>query len=106
MPGVSCEQKFRRLRLRVEPEGFLASSVQEELNGLSKIGETFILGFPLSIGPGHFQTSRPKTALVRLALMNDRRELFHAHIVTSFRDDFKLLPLVDFCLSMNEPDVA
>jgi hypothetical protein len=66
--------------LGVKPEGFLKSGLQQELDGLSKVAQTFILGFALSVGPRHFKTCRPKTAFVRLALMNDGRELFHAPI--------------------------
>jgi len=33
MPAVSCQQKFRRLRLGIEAEGFLTPCVQQELNG-------------------------------------------------------------------------
>jgi len=51
--------------------------IQQELNRLCKVAQTFILGFALSIGAGDFQAGRPKTAFVRLALMNDRSELFH-----------------------------
>src|SRR5580658_6838254 len=43
--------------------------------------EAFVLGFALPVGARHFQTGRPKTAFVRLALMQDRGELFHAGTV-------------------------
>jgi hypothetical protein len=89
MPGISCHQKFHRLRLRVKPEGFLASALQQKLNSLSKVLQAFVLSLALSIGSWDFQTGCPKTAFVWLALMNDGRELFHIHNVNSFRSVFK-----------------
>src|SRR5258706_2673872 len=53
---------------------------QQELNGLFEVAKTRFLGLALTIGAGNFQTSRPKTALIRLAPVNNSRELFHALI--------------------------
>jgi hypothetical protein len=68
---------------------------KQELNSLFNVLQAFIFGLAWSIGPWHFQASRPKTAFVRLALMNDRRELFHVHNLTSFPSAFK--PIFQSC---------
>ena len=81
MPGVSCQHQFRRFRLGIEPESFLTPGVQQQLNGFLEVAKTFFLRLALSIRAGNFQTSRPKTAFVRLAVMNDGREFSHAPIL-------------------------
>ena len=77
-PDVSCQHQFRRFRLGIEPENFFAFGFQQEFNGFLEVGQTFFLGLSLAIRAGNFQAGRPKTAFVRLALMNDGREYLHA----------------------------
>jgi hypothetical protein len=59
-------------------------SNQQELNGCLEVAETFLLGFALAIRTGNFQTGRPKTAFVRLAVMHVGRGFFQAHILAFF----------------------
>src|SRR6266496_2109148 len=78
MPAASCQQKFRRLSFGIEPEGFLSSGVQQELNGLLEVAKAFCLGLALAIRARNFQTRRPITALIGFASVNNSCELFHA----------------------------
>ena len=75
-PGVSCQFQFGGLRRGIEPENFFACGVQEKLNGRLEVAQTFLPGLALSVCAWNFQTSRPKTTLVRLAAMNYGREFF------------------------------
>lgn len=77
MPGVSCQQKFRRLRLGIEPEGFFTPGVQQQLNGFLEVAKALFLRLALAIRAGNFQTSCPKTAFVGFTLMNDGSEFLH-----------------------------
>jgi len=78
MPGVSCQHQFRCFRLRIEPEDFFTFGFQQELNGFLEVVQTLFLRLSLAIRAGNLQTRRPKTAFVRLAMMNDGCECFHA----------------------------
>ena len=101
-----------RLCLRVETEGFFPPGVQQKLDSLGQIEQTFILGFTLAIGPGNFQTGRPETGFVRLPLVNDRGELLPISILTSSHSEFKsyqLTPgiirsILPECRSLGRPD--
>jgi hypothetical protein len=81
MPALSCQEKLRRLRLGIEPEGFLTACVQEVLNGFLEVGKTFLLCPALAVGAGNFETSRPKTAFIGFAPVNNGCELFHGDIL-------------------------
>ena len=76
-PGVSCQQQFRGFRLWIEPENFRPFGFQNERNGFPQIAETFFLRLALPIRAGNFETSRPETAFVRFATVNNCCELFH-----------------------------
>jgi hypothetical protein len=84
MPGVSCEQKFRGLRLGIEPENFFAFGLQQEFHSFGEIKKTFRFGFALTVRAGNFKARRPKTAFTGFALMNYGCELFHANTYTPF----------------------
>ena len=84
MPGISCKQQFRRFCTGVKPEGFFTLSIQQELNGVLEVGQTFLPGFVLSIRAGNFEARGPKTTLPRLTLVYDGCELLHASIDNPF----------------------
>jgi hypothetical protein len=81
MPADSCQHNFLSFRLRIEPEHFFAFGFQQELNGILEVGQTFLLGFAMSVRAGNLQASGPKTAFFRLAMVDDSREVFHAYIL-------------------------
>ena len=83
-PGVSCQQQFRGFRLWIETENFLPFGFQNERNGCPQILETFFLRLALPIGAGNFETSRPETAFVRFATVDNSSELFHVNTGTLF----------------------
>jgi hypothetical protein len=81
MPGASCQQQFRRFRAGIKPERFLALGFKQELDSVLKVGQTFFLGFTLTICARHFQAGCPKPAFLRFAAMQDGRQLFHGPIL-------------------------
>ena len=84
MPGVSCEQKFRGLRLGIEPENFFAFGLQQEFHSLGEIAKAFLLRFALTVRAGNFKARRPKTAFAGFALMDNSCESFHADNLYAF----------------------
>ena len=77
MPGVSCQRKFRGFRFWIETENFLPFDFQNERNSFPQIAETFFLRLARPIRAGNFETSRPETAFVWFATVNNGCEVFH-----------------------------
>jgi hypothetical protein len=84
MPGASCEQKFRGLRLGIEPENFLAFGLQQKFHSFGEVKQTFRFGFTLTVRAGNFKARRPKTTFAWLALMDNGCKSFHQDIYTLF----------------------
>jgi len=83
-PGASCQEKFRRFRLGIEPESFLTPGFKQETNRFLKIAKTFFLGLTLSVSPGNFKTGGPKTAFIQFAAVNNGCESSHGFILLHF----------------------
>ena len=63
--------------------GLLAFIFQDQLHSCREVAQAFLLSIALSVGSGNLKAGRPIAALVRLALMDDGRQLSHRRKVSA-----------------------
>ena len=62
-------------RARIVAQCFLFIDLQDQLHGLGKIAQAFLLSLAPTIRAGHFQVSGPEGTFVRFSTMQDAREI-------------------------------